>query len=149
MIEKLLKNKKVWIPIVLIVGVILIVTAVVVFRRDSNNADEYGEQKIQVDNEKEQNSEQNQEDSEQKNEQGLTVSGKDDTQQEDTVTPPASWNANDSSNSNQNVGENPSTGNGETTGNNGENQDTDSSQNDEKVSGGQTPDENVQFGTIF
>lgn len=57
----------------------MVVLAVVAFRRDSNNSGETDKQEIQVDNEKEQNSDQNQEGGE-KNEEGLTVSGKDDTQ---------------------------------------------------------------------
>jgi len=149
MIEKLLENKKVWIPIVAIIGVVLVVLAVVAFRRDSNNFGKTDKQEIQVDNKKEQNSDQQQEGSEKKNEEGLSVSSDDDAQKEDAVTPPASWDTNGSGNTNQNTGDKPSAEYNDSTGNGGENQDIDSSQNDEKVSGGETPNENVQFGTIF
>lgn len=156
MLEKLLKNKKIWIPIVVVVVVIAIVFGVSVGKdADDTNGKEQSNISSGIDKDKEQSNTGSGTDK--NNENGLTEVDEEDTQTEDTITPPESWDDNeDSSNISGNKDSN---ANGNANGNsNGNSNDKDNKDNqependdDKGMSSGEVFEDkdNKQFGTIF
>ena len=155
MLEKLLKNKKIWIPIV----VLVVVTAIVLGVSLSKNADDTdGKEQSDInissglDKDKEQSDTGS--DTEDSKENGLTEVQDGISVTEDTITPPESWDGNDASsngsgNNQSNTTDNSDENNKDNNKDN-PNQDNDNADDTGMSSGEVFADkEKKQFGTIF
>lgn len=139
MLEKLLKNKKIWIPIVIVVVVIAILIGLSIGK---NADDTKGKEQSNISSDIDKNKE-----------SGLTeVKEDDDTQTEDTITPPESWDENEDSNANGNSNGISNDKDNDTNDNEtGNNNQEPGSNDDESMSSGEVLEDkdNKQFGTIF
>ena len=153
MLEKLLKNKKIWIPIIVLIVVIAIVIGVSLGKNaDDTDGKEQSDINISSGLDKDKEPSDTGSDTEDSKENGLTEVQDGISATEDTITPPESWDGNnDPSNSS---GNNPSNTTENSDGNNKDNNKDDPNQNNDDDTGMSSGEvfedkDKKQFGTIF